>query len=94
MAHLFILEGFRPRRRGLLRLRSGQAFVSAKGPKTIFACARPLQSCSEQDLRGPSASAPNNHGSGTRYAQTAFAEKSIRDGGSAAHKATETEINF
>ncbi len=59
------LAGFRPRRRG--------PFVSAKGPKTISARARPL--------RGPFATVPNQDGSGTRCAQTALAEKSIRYGG-------------
>ncbi|MEX2492016.1 MAG: hypothetical protein WD425_09680, partial [Nitrospirales bacterium] len=54
-------------------------FVLAKGSKTIFAWARPL--------RGPFAAIPNYNGSGTRYGQTAIAEKSIRDGISAAPKA-------
>jgi hypothetical protein len=49
--------GFRARRRG--------PFVSAKGPKTISASARPKG--------GPSAPLPNQDGSETRCAQTVFA---------------------
>ncbi|MDT7042444.1 hypothetical protein [Candidatus Nitronereus thalassa] len=63
----------------------------------MFACARPLRPCSEQALRGPSASVPNQDGSGTRSevqghlsAQTAFARKPIRDSTSAALNAGTT----
>ena len=53
----------------------------AKGPKTISARALPLP--------GPFATVPNQNGSGTRSAQTALAEQSIRDGSSAAPKANQ-----
>ena len=66
--------GVAPKRRG--------TFVSAKVPKTMFARARPHG--------GSSASVPNNDGEGTRCAQTALAEKSIRYGGSAAPEGGKT----
>ena len=53
------MRGFSPARRG--------TFVTAKVPKTISARARPLW--------GPSVSAPNQDGSGTRSAQTALAKE-------------------
>ncbi len=55
-----ILRGFGPARRG--------PFVSAKGPKTILARARPL--------RGAWATVPNHNGCATRFAQTVLAKKS------------------
>ena len=68
---IFLMPGFAPARR--------VPFVSAKGTKTISARARPPG--------GPFATVPNQDGSGTRSAQTVLAEKSIRDGGSAAPNA-------
>jgi len=60
--------GFAPARRGSFDKTQDRLFVSAKGPKTISACAR--------SLWGSSASAPNQDGSETRYAQTVFAKES------------------
>ena len=57
-----------------------------KCPKTFPPLRGPSEPAQKQALRGASASAPNQDGSGTRSAQTAFAEKSIRCSGFAVHE--------
>ncbi len=58
-----------------------------KEPKPFLPVRGPSEPAQKQALRDASASAPNQDGEGTRSAQTALAEKSIRDGGSAAPNA-------
>jgi len=75
------MRGFVPARR--------VTFVSAKVTKTIFACARPLRSCSEAGLRGPSASAPNKMVRELALLKQPSPKGSIRGSGSAAPNAGE-----
>jgi len=60
-----------------------------KEPKPFSPVRGPSEPAEKQALRDASASAPNQDGSGTRFAQTAFAERSIRDSSSATHEGGE-----
>jgi len=72
---------------GLSRPRDESLLFRQKEPKPCLPVRGPSEPAQKPALRDASASVPNQDGSGTRSAQTALAERPIRDSGSAAPNA-------
>jgi hypothetical protein len=78
----FIKQGFAPARRG--------PFVSAKGPKTILACARPLRPCSEASSPGSLVHHPESRWLRNSLRSDSLRQRGrVRGGGPAASNAGE-----
>ncbi len=85
---VLVMEWYWPRLYlgGVSSPRDESLLFRQKEPKPFLPVRGPSEPAQKQALRDASASAPNQDGSGTRSAQTAFAEKSIRCSGSTVHE--------